>query len=163
MVMLLAGMAVIMMIQIFSRYALGMSLSWSEEITRYLFVWSAFVSISFCTKLTINIRIDQLIRMLSKRGRAGVKIMNLTVEFAFFAYMMPYAYKYLMATIESGQVSPACGIPMYYVQAAPLVCFGLCLIRIVQRWVLQCLNFRYAEEWRDWQEWRTQNPRKEEA
>jgi len=163
MVTLLAGMAIIMIIQVFSRYALGMSLSWSEEITRYLFVWSAFVSISYCTKLTINIRIDQLIRMLSKRGRAAVKIMNLTVEFAFFSYMIPYAYKYLMATIESGQVSPACGIPMYYVQAAPLICFSLCLVRIMQRWILQCLNLKHDEEWRNWQEWRARGTGKEEA
>ena len=149
---LLCGMVIIMIVQIFCRYVMGMSLSWSEEITRYLFVWSAFMSVSLCTKLTINIRIDQIIRLFSMRGRALVKIFNLTVEFAFFAYMMPYAYRYLMSTIESGQVSPACGIPMYLVQSAPLICFGLCLIRIAERWFLQWHNFYYNEEHRDYSE-----------
>lgn len=152
MVALLIGMVVIMIVQVFCRYALGMSLSWSEEITRYLFVWSAFMSVSLCTKLTINIRIDQIIRLFSKRGRALIKIFNLTVEFAFFAYMLPYAYRYLFATIESGQVSPACGIPMYLVQSAPLVCFALCLIRIAERWFLQWHNFFYNEEHRNYEE-----------
>jgi len=152
MVALLVGMVVIMIIQVFCRYALGMSLSWSEEITRYLFVWSAFMSISLCTKLTINIRIDQLIRMFSTRGRAMVKIINLTIEFAFFAYMLPYAWRYLLSTIESGQVSPACGIPMYLVQSAPLICFALCLVRIAERWFLQWYNFLHNMEVRNYEE-----------
>ena len=42
MVLMLAAMTLIMGCQVFSRYILGVSLSWSEEITRYLFIWSAF-------------------------------------------------------------------------------------------------------------------------
>ena len=93
MVIFLIAMTLIMGIQVFSRYILGMSLSWSEEITRYLFIWSAFLSVSLCTRKCISIN-----------------------------------------TIESGQVSPACGIPMYYVQAAPFVCFIITAFRIAQRW-----------------------------
>ena len=155
MVSLLCAMVIIMIIQIFCRYVLGMSLSWSEEITRYLFVWSAFMSISLCTKLTINIRIDQIIRLFSVRGRALVKIVNLTIEFAFFAYMLPFAYRYLISTIESGQVSPACGIPMYLVQSAPLFCFALCLVRIAERWFLQWHNFIHNEEHRNFSVFKT--------
>ena len=46
----LAAMAVIMGIQVFSRYVLGASLSWSEELTRYIFIWAGFLSVSYCTK-----------------------------------------------------------------------------------------------------------------
>ena len=152
MVSLLAAMVLIMIVQIFCRYVLSMSLSWSEEITRYMFIWSAFISISLCTKLTINLRIDHVLNMFSTRGRALVKIFNLTIEFAFFAYMIPYAYHYLLSTIESGQVSPACGIPMYWVQSAPLICFALCLIRIAERWLLQWYNFTHNKEYRNYDE-----------
>ena len=50
-------MTVIMGIQVFSRYVLGASLSWSEEVTRYLFVWAGFISVSYCTKKCISIKI----------------------------------------------------------------------------------------------------------
>ena len=60
MVIFLIAMTLIMGIQVFSRYILGMSLSWSEEITRYLFIWSAFLSVSLCTRKCISIKIDQL-------------------------------------------------------------------------------------------------------
>ncbi len=136
MVLFLVAMAGIMGIQVFSRYILRISLSWSEEITRYLFIWSAFLSVSLCTKKCISIKIDQFIKAFSKRGEAFWKLLNQTVSIVFFAYLMPYAYLYLKNTIASGQVSPACGIPMQYVQAAPLVCFSLTIIRLIQRWII---------------------------
>lgn len=137
MIVFLIGMVVVMGIQVFSRYVCSISLSWSEEITRYLFIWSAFLSVSLCTKKCISIKIDQFIRLFPKRGKAVFKVLNLTVEIIFFFYLILYAYLYLKATIESGQVSPACGIPMYYVQSAPLVSFVLCAFRLVQRWFLE--------------------------
>ncbi len=42
MLVFLGAMTLIMGIQVFSRYVLGMSLLWSEELTRYLFIWSVF-------------------------------------------------------------------------------------------------------------------------
>ena len=134
MVIFLIAMTFIMGIQVFSRYILGMSLSWSEEITRYLFIWSAFLSVSLCTRKCISIKIDQFIQLFPKRGKSLWKVLNLTVEFVFFVYLIPYSFIYLKNTIESGQVSPACGIPMYYVQAAPFVCFIITAFRIAQRW-----------------------------
>lgn len=134
MVISLIAMTLIMGIQVFSRYILGMSLSWSEEITRYLFIWSAFLSVSLCTRKCISIKIDQFIQLFPKRGKSLWKVLNLTVEFVFFVYLIPYSFIYLKNTIESGQVSPACGIPMYYVQAAPFVCFIITAFRIAQRW-----------------------------
>ena len=135
MVIFLIAMTLIMGIQIFSRYILGMSLSWSEEITRYLFIWSAFLSVSLCTRKCISIKIDQFIQLFPKRGKSLWKVLNLTVEFVFFVYLIPYSFIYLKNTIESGQVSPACGLPMYYVQSAPFVCFIITAFRIAQRWV----------------------------
>ena len=44
MVALLIAMTVIMGIQVFARYALGASLSWSEELTRYLFILLVFMN-----------------------------------------------------------------------------------------------------------------------
>ena len=132
MVIFLIAMTLIMGIQVFSRYILGMSLSWSEEITRYLFIWSAFLSVSLCTRKCISIKIDQFIQLFPRRGKSIWKVLNLTVEFVFFVYLIPYSFIYLKNTIESGQVSPACGIPMYYVQAAPFVCFIITAFRIAQ-------------------------------
>ena len=94
MVLFLAAMTIIMGIQVFSRYILGISLSWSEEITRYLFIWSAFLSVSLCTKKCISIKIDQFIQLFPKRGKSLFKLLNLTIEFIFFVYLIPFSFIY---------------------------------------------------------------------
>ena len=104
-VIALAAMAVIMGIQVIARYIFGASLSWSEELTRYIFIWAGFLSVSYCTKKCISIKIEQFVAMFPKRG--------------------------------NGQTSPAMGIPMYYVQAAPLMGFILSAIRVFQRWIIE--------------------------
>lgn len=141
MVLLLLAMTLIMGVQVFSRYALGMSLSWSEELTRYLFIWGGFLSVSFCSKKCLSIKIEQFVAIFPRRGRAVFKVVNHTFELIFFVYMIPFAAAYLMSAVHSGQVSPACGIPMYYIQAAPLVSFLLVALRILQRWIIE---FRIA-------------------
>ena len=146
MVVFLIAMTLIMGIQVFSRYILGVSLSWSEEITRYIFIWEGFLSISYCTKKCISIKVEQFVAMFPKRGKALFKLVNHTIELVFFCYMIPYAFLYLRSAIESGQVSPACGIPMYYIQAAPFVCFILAAFRIVQRWWIELQVVRAKEK-----------------
>lgn len=137
MVTLLITMTFIMGIQVCARYLFDYSLTWSEEITRYLFIWSTFISISYCTRKSIAIKIEQVINLLLKRKKAFVKLLNHTIELLFFLYLIPFAYLYFRASIESGQVSPACEIPMYIVQIAPLIGFILVAIRTVQQWILE--------------------------
>lgn len=141
----LIAMTVIMGIQIFSRYVLGAAPSWSEEITRYLFVWAGFLSVSYCTRKCISIKIEQFVAIFPRRGKAVFKLVNHTFELIFFMYLIPYAFKYMMSAVESGQVSPACGIPMYYIQAAPLVSFILVAFRIIQRWYIELQVVRKKE------------------
>lgn len=133
----LIAMTLIMGAQVVCRYLLGVSLSWSEEITRYIFIWCGFLSVSYCSKKCLSIKIEQFVALFPRRGRAIFKVVNHTFELIFFIYMIPFAYSYMMSSVHSGQLSPASGIPMYYVQAAPLVSFVLVAIRIIQRWIIE--------------------------
>ena len=108
----LAAMAVIMGIQVFCRYVLGASLSWPEELTRYIFIWAGFLSVSYCTKKCISIKIEQFVALFPRRGKA------------------------VLSAVANGQTSPAMGIPMYFVQAAPLAGFALSAVRVLQRWIV---------------------------
>ena len=145
-VLFLIAMPLIMGVQVFCRYVLGMSLSWSEELTRYLFIWCGFLSVSYCSKKCLSIKIEQFVAIFPRRGKALFKVVNHTFELIFFIYMIPFAWSYMMSSVHSGQLSPACGIPMYYVQAAPLVSFILVAIRIVQRWFAELKVVRDKEE-----------------
>lgn len=135
-IVLLVAITLIMGIQVFSRYVLNHSFTWSEELVRYLFIYMGFISISYCIKKWISIKINQIIDLFPKKAYTILQLILNSVLFLFFIYLSYYAYSYLMMSIESGQLSPALEIPMYYVQAAPLIGFSLATIRAFQQIVL---------------------------
>ena len=67
---LLCGMTIVMGGQIIARYAFSASLSWSEELTRYLFIWCGFLSVSYCSKKCLSIKIEQFVAAFPRRGKA---------------------------------------------------------------------------------------------
>lgn len=145
-IILLALMAILMILQVFCRYLLGISLSWSEELTRYLFIWSGFLSISFCCAKGLSIKTDILPHFLSAKKAHLLRLIGYTAVLLFFLYQLPFAASYMISAVTSGQVSPACGIPMVYIQAAPFVCFLLMIFRLVERMVRELRPLRPRKE-----------------
>jgi len=135
--LLLAFMTMVMGVQVVARYVFNYSLTWSEEITRYMFIWSAFLSISHCTKKRISIRIEQIISMFPTKINAIFKIIEKVIMLAFFSYMIKYAYVFVQASVASGQLSPAMRLPMFFIQVAPLVGFALTIVRLLQSLVFE--------------------------
>lgn len=129
---LLICMVVIMCIQVACRYCLNYSLTWSEELTRYLFVWAGFISISYCVKKRISIKIEQFERLLPDKVAKVLDVFRNALLICFAIYMLPFAMRYLQQCINNGSTSSSLGIPMYYVQVAPLVGFALVAIRLIQ-------------------------------
>lgn len=60
MLILLAAMVCIMGLQVFMRYVMQNSLSWPEEMTRYMFIWFVFLGISYGIRNDIHIRVNLL-------------------------------------------------------------------------------------------------------
>lgn len=141
-IILLTAMTLLMGVQVFSRYMLNASLSWSEELTRYLFIWSAFISISYCIKKWISIKIDQIINLFPKPVYVIFQLLLNVVLCLFFLYMSYHALFFLQHSIASAQRSPALGLPMYVVQAAPLVGFILAAIRSFQQILWEGANIK---------------------
>lgn len=57
---LLALLCVIVFVQVIMRYAYGHSLSWSEELTRYMFVWIIYLGVNLGIRGDNQIKIDIL-------------------------------------------------------------------------------------------------------
>lgn len=133
MFLLLAGMTLVLGIQIFCRFVLNNSLTWSEELARFMFIWSAFLSIGFCLKEDISLKIDTLITLFPKRVQTIILLAGNIIMVIFFLYMIPNAWEFAYASVLNGQTSAACGIPMYVVQGSLFVGFALAAFRAGQR------------------------------
>lgn len=133
MMVMLAILSAIMGYSVVMRYVFNDSLSWAEEICRYLFVWSAFLSASLCLKRRSSIKIDMLLLALPPNMQRFMILVGDLVMLAFFSYMLYGAWGVTTGMYESGQTSPAIELPMYYVYVATIVGFGLCIVRLLQR------------------------------
>lgn len=89
MFVLLAGMTLVLGIQIFCRFVLNNSLTWSEELARFMFIWSTFLSIGFCLKEGISLKIDTLISLFPKKVQAVILLLGDVVMTVFSSTCSP--------------------------------------------------------------------------
>ncbi len=142
-VVLLLLMSLAMGTQIVARYIFNSPLSWSEELSRFLFVWSGFLSISYCFKKQISIKIDQVVSFFPEKIAIILKLIEKITMLVFYFYMVPFAWTYFNNAITSGQLSPAMQIPMYIIYIAPLVGFILSIIRLIQNVIEKIVEFTH--------------------
>ena len=135
MTLLLIAIAVIMLVQVIARYLFGNALTWSDELARYFLLWSGFLSVSYCVKRRISIKIEQVQSKFSAKALPWLKMLRHTIVFLFCVVMLPFCVTYVQQAVANGATSPAMRIPMYYMQSAPLVGFVLLAIRVAQAWL----------------------------
>ena len=141
-IFLLVCMVFIMGIQILARYCFNTSLSWSEELTQYLFVWSVFLSISYCVKKRISIKIEQFLIILPPKAQIALRLVRHTLVLVFCVIMIPFCITYVAQAVESHATSAALRLPLYYIQSAPLVGFLLLIVRVIQAWIREAKNLK---------------------
>lgn len=131
-VFLLVIMTCIMGVQIVSRYLFQNSLTWSEELVRYMFVWSAFLGVPFCIKHGLSIKVDQFRNMFPVAIQKVLIFLDKIIILALFGYLLYYSGNVVLESFMKGQTSPAMQIPMWIVQLAFPVSAFLSVWRSIQ-------------------------------
>ena len=87
-VIFLALMSIIIVLQVFFRYVLNNSLSWSEELARYLFIWMIYVGISYGVKMDKHICVDAVYTFMPKSIKRGYAIVAYVLFLIFAVAIM---------------------------------------------------------------------------
>lgn len=140
-IILLAGMSIIIGIQVFMRYVLKSSLSWSEELARYMFIWMIYIGISYGVKKDKHVKIEAVLTVLSSFWQKVLLIIS-DLLFLFFAVIIVIKSFEVSNTIQNlGQLSPGMELPMWIVYMAVPVEFSLVCIRLIQSLIRKIRNF----------------------
>ena len=136
---LLFIMVVIISLQVFCRHVLDNSLSWSEEVSRYLFIWITLLAISVGVKRGFLVSIDFLVDKLKGASKKTIEIICSLLILAFSLVMMVYGYE--IATKVASQLSPALRISMTYVYFSIPVSGALIFVHVISIITSQIFQF----------------------
>lgn len=144
-VLMMAAMSIIIGLQIFMRYVVGASLSWSEELSRYLFIWATYLGVAYGVRKDAHIRVSMVTDLMSARNAVYMRILTHILFGAFAAFVMYQGWIMVEKTFRFGQKSASLGIPMGFVYLAPLTGFAFTILRLLQAIVLDLRNLNKSD------------------
>ena len=109
-------MLLIVLIQVFCRYVLGNSLSWSEETARYLSVWITFLAIGLAFYKGELIGIDFVASLIPEKAKPLFESASHAVVLFFIVIIIKYGFA--LAAFSMNQSAPTLRISMGYVYGA---------------------------------------------
>lgn len=131
----LALMTVLVFVQIIMRYVFSNSLSWSEELAKYIFLWLSWIGASYAVKERAHFRVEMFANLLKGNPRKYFEIGVLVVWFLFSFLLTWYGTSLVLFLIDTGQVSAAMRLPMSFTYASvPVSCAFMCVRLLAEMW-----------------------------
>lgn len=146
MLVLLVVMSVVIVLQVFMRYVMENSLTWSEELARFCFVWLIYIGISYGVKRAKHIRVEALLAVLKRKGKYIINMVAYVLFLFFAVYAVYYGFSIYSAIKSTGQEAPSLGISMSIMYLGMPIGMTLTSIRIIQRMYAETKAFRNNEE-----------------
>jgi len=129
----LGGMTLLIAVQVFRRYVLQSSLDWTEELARYLFIWSVYVGCSYATQRDRHLEVTVARIMFGPTVAKYVTIIAYVFTMLFCICAAVWGTQMVLFLGSTGQKTPALEIPMAWVFLSVPVGLGLMALRTFQR------------------------------
>lgn len=120
--------------QIIMRKIFNNSLTWSEELTRYVFVWQIWMGVSIAQRNKQHIKVE-LLKSLVKNEKvtSAVNVLATLILIAFNVFLVINGSELVNQMVTRGNVSGAMRLPMWIVYSVlPISAFILSLRLIGQ-------------------------------
>ncbi len=125
----LGFMVILVFGNVILRYLFNSGITWSEEMSRYLFVWLTFLGAIGAFKSKEHLGVDMLVRRLPRGAKKAVLVVSdLLMLFVLFL-VMEGSWK--MTVINMDSKAPATGLPLSFVYGTGILvslAMGLILI-----------------------------------
>jgi TRAP-type C4-dicarboxylate transport system permease small subunit len=128
----LSFFVILLFFQVIMRTVFQNSLAWSEEASRFAFVWFAFLGASYAARLGAHNRVTFQFKMLPKIVGDVSQLIADGIWLVFNAIMTVKSIEVIRDMMEFPFYSPALDIPMQYVYMLFPFTFTLMSVRIIQ-------------------------------
>ena len=96
----------------------GYSLSWSEELARYLFIWQCWIAVSLAERDKVHIRIFMLTKRFPQKIRLVIKLLVDAGVIAINIFFIYWGIQMVLFLMNAGTAATATKIPMWIIYAA---------------------------------------------
>jgi len=129
---LLVAIVMVTFIQVLFRYLLHLSLAWSEELARYLFLWLAAFTSAYAFKTRSHFVLRFFVDLFGKRIQ---RFMGTVVVFVMSGFMILFIWKAIAYTITvASQTAPSLRISIAFPYSSAVVGGILMLYYIIKNW-----------------------------
>lgn len=111
---------------------LGIQFISSDELARYLMVWSIYIGIIIVTRQKAHVAVDILPNVLHGAARTILLIFIQLCVIATLAWLLKLSLGLVALASRSGQVSPILKIPYWFMYSTMTIGFGLSILRQLQ-------------------------------
>lgn len=142
----LAFNTLLVFFQIIMRTVFNTSLAWSEELSRYIFIWQIWIGASVAYSHDAHIQVDLIYSIV--KGEKGKKIIKIIVDIlwlAFNIFLVVSGFELCKSMLGRNVLSSGMRIPLVYIYLVlPLSSLALS-IKIMYSLVLKIKNFSKKE------------------
>lgn len=148
-VVVLIVMCCLTMAQVISRYAFNNSLTWTEELARYLFCWLSWLGISLAARMNKHITIDMVVNLFN--GKKAFTVINILAEIItalICAVIFWEGVKLTQQMYLIRSVSPILRIPMGICYLSVVVGCCAMILRSIERivgWIKRARQGYYED------------------
>ncbi|KAB3532130.1 TRAP transporter small permease [Alkaliphilus pronyensis] len=126
-------MLIIASAQVFFRYVINISLSWSQDLLTYMLIWTVFIGISLAVKKRKHIKVELAYIILPEKYQFHLKVLS---NFIFMIFCGVFSYYSLIKVYKLifvlPQISESTGLPMWMIQVAVPFGFILSIYRLIK-------------------------------
>ncbi|QCY09534.1 TRAP transporter small permease [Pseudomonas sp. MPC6] len=130
--LLLCGFIILLFAQVVMRVGFNYGIHWSEELSRFAFVWFVFLGASYAARMAAHNRVTFHLRMMPEKVRNGVELFADLFWVTFNTLMTVKSIEVIESMMEFTYHSPALDWSMAYLYFIFPISFTLTSIRIVQ-------------------------------
>lgn len=123
-----------------SRYGFNYTPIWSEELSRFLVVWSIFIGVAIGVRKNQHIGVDALIRFLPHKLLLASEVLLNLIGVIVIGILVFNSFEFIQHTREFEQLSPAMRIPMYIPYIAMPVGLSFSIIHFIHNIVKLLTN-----------------------
>jgi TRAP-type C4-dicarboxylate transport system permease small subunit len=121
-------------------------ITWQEEVTIGLFIWSAWLATASLVRKDGHIRFSLFVQDFSNRGVYAIYVIEWILWLAIAGVIVFYSTEWISQYVASGSDIIGTAVPKYFLYLSVPVGYGLIIVRILQQVVTVTRQYRAGEE-----------------